>query len=516
MATATPFETQGPIDPHSPPELSPTTSRSSGPGILEVIPGPVVEESAIPDGGLRAWLVVFGGFLNFTTSFGLMNSFGVFQTFYARNLLSNEDRSTVAWIGGVQLFMMFIGGLVCGPLFDRWGARRIMIPGAAICLLSYITASFSDQFYQLLIAQGFLFGIRNAMLYHPTAGAIAEWFDEHRGLALGLAVSGSSIGGILWPFVIGKLLPTVRFAWTYRVLAFASLPVLIIACCLVQERQNARGRNIHGYKLQSPPSVFREIFQRQYLVLCASLFFVLIGMLIPFNYIGSYAVDHNLDASMGGRLLSICYVGSVVGRISTGWAADRLGRFNVLIAMSFATSTLIFSWTKMTSLAGQIAFAVLYGLFAGGLVPLGSACVAQTTTDMGHLGLRIGVMIALCSPGALTANTIGGELFKTSLRWNAVHAFAGSAVLFGAVGLLFEVDPVSGTFQGLDMLVVPLQPYFQESWGLIEEHTAPNSPPFEPNSFSAIPTPDRYGRNGLRSNDAALRRSSGSDPPTAR
>lgn len=86
--------------------------------------------------------------------------------------------------------------------------------------------------------------------------------------------------------------------------------------------------------------------------------------------------------------------------------------------------------------AGPIAFAALYGLVSGGLVPLGPACVAQTTMDIGHLGLRIGVMMALCSPGALTANPIGGVLRETSLgRW-AVHIFAGSAVLFGAVSIL--------------------------------------------------------------------------------
>lgn len=60
---------------------------------------------------------------------------------------------------------MFTGGIVIGPAFDTWGARRLMIPGAIACIASHIGASFSSKFYQLLLTQGFLFGIRNAMLY---------------------------------------------------------------------------------------------------------------------------------------------------------------------------------------------------------------------------------------------------------------------------------------------------------------------------------------------------------------
>lgn len=55
----------------------------------------------------------------------------------------------------------------------------------------------------------------------------------------------------------------------------------------------------------------------------------------------------------------------------------------------------------MHTAAELTAFAVLFGIFSGGLVPMGSACVAQTTPDMGHIGLRIGVMMACCAVGAL-------------------------------------------------------------------------------------------------------------------
>lgn len=90
----------------------------------------------------------------------------------------------------------------------------------------------------------------------------------------------------------------------------------------------------------------------------------------------------------------------------------------------------------MTSLKGMIAFAVLFGVFSGGLVPLGSACVAQTTPDMGHIGLRIGVMMAICSLGALGGGPISGVIKDGPGGWVGVHCFSASVSLLGSFLLI--------------------------------------------------------------------------------
>lgn len=82
-------------------------------------------QPTFPDGGLRAWLVVLGGFCCLFVSFGWINckynssfqtklqltmtGIGVFQTYYETNLLSSYSSSTVAWISSLETFMMFGG-----------------------------------------------------------------------------------------------------------------------------------------------------------------------------------------------------------------------------------------------------------------------------------------------------------------------------------------------------------------------------------------------------------------------
>ena len=59
------------------------------------------------DGGLAAWLTVFGAFLALFCSFGQMNAFGTFQSWYTTHQLRDLHPSTIAWIGSVQLWVFF-------------------------------------------------------------------------------------------------------------------------------------------------------------------------------------------------------------------------------------------------------------------------------------------------------------------------------------------------------------------------------------------------------------------------
>lgn len=60
-----------------------------------------------PDGGWQAWLTVAGAFCALLCTFGQLNSFGTFQSWYAENQLSHLPPSTISWIGALQLWVFF-------------------------------------------------------------------------------------------------------------------------------------------------------------------------------------------------------------------------------------------------------------------------------------------------------------------------------------------------------------------------------------------------------------------------
>ncbi|PHH79144.1 hypothetical protein CDD83_3895 [Cordyceps sp. RAO-2017] len=399
---------------------------------------PVIASS----GGLRGWLVVAGGFIDFTVAFGLLNSFGTFQARYEEKW-SHLSTTTITWIGSIQLCLFFLGGLFVGPAFDKYGSRCLMQLGTAFCLASFVCTSWSTQYWHYLLAQGLLFGVGNALLFYPATGAISGWFNEKRGLALGIAVSGSSLGGVFWPVIIDRLFDVMEEEVVHRIIALISTPLLVLSCFLVRERPEEPGQDGgqghgQGQGQSLKTSLIAALCERRFLALSVSLMILNAGMLIPFFYIPLYSQEQGIDATMANNLLAITYSGSFFSRIAAGWLADKFGRFNVLFIVGVLMSVVTCAWIWMTSLAALIAFAVLFGVFSGGLVPLGSACVAQTAPDMNHIGLRIGAMMAVTSVGALGAGPVSGTLRDSAGGWVAVHSFAASLSMLGAM-MLFAV-----------------------------------------------------------------------------
>lgn len=89
----------------------------------------------------------------------------------------------------------------------------------------------------------------------------------------------------------------------------------------------------------------------------------------------------------------------------------------------------------MHTLKALIGFSLLFGLCSGGLLPLGAACVAKTTSEPAHAGLRIGIMMSICSIGALSGGPIGAILQAKNGSESMQH-FAAYMSLLGSVLVL--------------------------------------------------------------------------------
>lgn len=86
-------------------------------GILRTISNTLSRTSTIdpgppPDGGLQAWTQALMGHLVVFNTWGYINSFGVFQTYYVSAL--NQTPSAISWLGSIQIFLLFAIGSVSG------------------------------------------------------------------------------------------------------------------------------------------------------------------------------------------------------------------------------------------------------------------------------------------------------------------------------------------------------------------------------------------------------------------
>lgn len=75
----------------------------------------VIDENDYPEGVLRAWLVVVGGWFGLFSTFGLINSMGTLQAYVENHQLKDYSSRTTGWIFGVYVFLTFfsLGGGSC-------------------------------------------------------------------------------------------------------------------------------------------------------------------------------------------------------------------------------------------------------------------------------------------------------------------------------------------------------------------------------------------------------------------
>ncbi|CAK7263782.1 hypothetical protein SEPCBS57363_000744 [Sporothrix epigloea] len=444
---------------------SPSSSSSSSSTVDNTPP-----HVTFPEGGLQAWLVVFGSFSTLVSVFGIINTASVFESWFATHQLAEYTASEIGWVFSLYLFLVFFVGIQVGPIFDRHGPRYLVALGSVMSVTSVMLLGFCEKYYQILLCYSVLGGLGGALLNTPAYGCIAHFFNVRRGLATGIASASGGVGGIVFPILLQQLLPRLGFPWTTRILAFillglsipsnlflrTRLPLPGVNDCDTEERVSAAtddqddgaasvhtratDRNSVRSHRRPMPSVWPDftIFRdRRYGAAAAGIFFMEWGIFVPLTFIVAYATAYNQTPDQAYILLSLLNAGSVVGRILPGFLADRLGRFNVIIATIFLSSASIFCvWLPAGgNRATLMAFSVLFGFVSGSNLGLIAVCVGQLC-EPSNYGRYFSTAMMVASFGTLSSGPIGGALVgdgQTRSGWTALIIFSGAAYALALV-----------------------------------------------------------------------------------
>lgn len=136
----------------------------------------------------------------------------------------------------MQIWFCLVISVFSGRLLDAGLFIPTFLVGAVIQVLGIFLMSISTQYWSLMLTQGVLTGIGAGIFFTPSLALVATYFKKRRALAVGLATTGNSAGGIIYPVVVRQLIPTLGFAWTTRVLAFINLGCLSIVLVFMRPR----------------------------------------------------------------------------------------------------------------------------------------------------------------------------------------------------------------------------------------------------------------------------------------
>ncbi|KAJ7595002.1 major facilitator superfamily domain-containing protein [Mycena floridula] len=385
-----------------------------------------------PEGGLQGWLAVAGVWLSQFSTFGYINAYDYYVRVYMENKYSSFQLS---WIGSLQLMLVLSSGLFAGRAFDTGYFYHLMIGGSVLFVFCLFMLSLTKpgQYYQVFLSQGLGMGLAAGMLYVPSVAVISHYFRRRRALAMGIATSGSGVGGAIHAIFLNKMVNgKVGFHGGVRASAGLNLGVLVIALLITRKRLPATPR-----KNRSILKSFR-VFSKDppYVLTVIATFLILSGLYFPIFFLQLSSIKNGINPNLAFYVITVLNGASMVGRILPNVFVRQVGVFNIIIPCVFACAICIFCIITVNNIATTMAFAIMYGIFSGAYVGIFGPMVSSLAKNDAEIGERLGICSTFTGFGGLIGSPITGALLSTSFIWWRPIVFSGLCVFGGGSILL--------------------------------------------------------------------------------
>lgn len=161
-----------------------------------------------------------------------------------------------------------------------------------------------------------------------------------------------------------------------------------------------------------------------------------LGTYMPFTHLTVYALNHGMTKSQAVLILSFVGIANAVGRIITGWLADRVGKVFMFQISMFGSGVSTLCWMTCTTFPTLFAYGLIYGFFAGGVISL-IPSVTSALFGVNKIGAVTGLLYSSTAVGNLLAAPIGGFLHDAYHSYYPPISVAGGFLLFGMIFIYF-------------------------------------------------------------------------------
>jgi MFS family permease len=381
----------------------------------------------------QGWVVVGSLFTTLFLVFGAgYNTAGVFVTPLVEHF--GWLRTQVSLL---QTALALSAGAVVplvGVLLDRLEARGVIAVGAGLAGGGFLLASRADGFAPLLLAYVLVGAGLGAATLLPCSLVIANWFGVRRGLALGVAMGGTSLGGMVMTLVASRVMTWAGWRAAYLALGLPMLAIVVpVVLATVRTRPAATagiaetGDALPGLEVGAALRV-----RSFWLVALAQLFFAFAAAGTNLHAI-PYLIGLGYAPTRAAQVVGLVLGFAGLGKLAMGFVADRIGGRRALVAnfilCACGMTSLLFAGSPLAA----AVFVLTYGLAVGAPLTLIPMVMAES------LGLRrFGSLSGLAGlfnvAGAATGPVVAGRFFDASGSYTTPFAvFIGALVLGAAV-----------------------------------------------------------------------------------
>jgi len=342
-----------------------------------------------------------------------------------------------------SLTFLFAGLIspVSGWLIQRFSLKNLMLLGCFILgggLLLHATATSTMAVYTARILMGVSLGFIGVM---PNVVLVSKWFVRRRGTAIGIVLTGTSVGGVVMPLISTALIEA--FGWRTAMILASLIIWLILAPAvvfLVRSRPSDIGEVVDGGAdletveqnqaggvtlAQALRTPLFWIFALGAALIFYPLFVTTQQLILQTAKIGFTPWQNSL-------VLSALFAVSVAGKFLFGYLSDQFAPVRVILvctAVMFASTLLLLDLNATTA----VVFLIPFGLGYGGALVLLQRLVADLFGDRDYPKI-LGAITISETLGAVVGGLISGWLADRlggdySTGFHVVIAATGAAML---------------------------------------------------------------------------------------
>ena len=317
-----------------------------------------------------------------------------------------------------------------GRMMDRWGLRRVILPGALLFALATMARGLVNSPWELALAF-FVVSIASAM--NSSVGyakLVSLWFSRHRGIVLACVIAlGAGLASASVPQIIRIVIASYGWRVAYAALGgfiiILPLPALFFLMREPIVTQSAEQLRVAQDKL---PGLTRAeaIRTPTFWLIFAAILLASMALIGTTAHAVPLLTERGFTSLIGTTVVSCFFCGGVAGQLSSGYIADRVDSQRIVLPYFAAALVGAMIVHRATSVPVLLGGAVLMGMGQGAEI----AFAAYLTSR--YFGLRAYGSIYSMFYAASNVG-IGIGLMTMGLVHDHVGTYRPMAYVFGAV-----------------------------------------------------------------------------------
>ena len=320
---------------------------------------------------------------------------------------SASRRDVMITISVLQIVMGFFSPWI-GRYLDKISMRWIVLAGTVLLATGLFLLQFATALWHVWLIYATVMPIASLMMGSLAAQTlVAKWFSNgrgDRGLALGISAMGTSLGGIVFPWLVADWL--VGFGWreTMQTLAITTVLVVVPLTLLILRREPpSLAHHASGSGVQDRMWSAREILSERRLFWLPFLSLVPLTMgfsALQFN-LGVFTRDLGLSDGDAAPLIMVSSLCMVIGKLIAGGLGDRIDhRFLFWMSATLLVCSCLLLLTT-EDYTGLLLGVICMGLSGGGILPM-MGVIFSARFGAAAFGRVMGFVMVNITLGAVT------------------------------------------------------------------------------------------------------------------